>query len=179
MSNARRIVVLASAAALVAGAVALAPHHQSEKPARIRLGVYDSRGVAIAWAGSDFNTIGGKMKELEAAKAAGNQDEVKRLEEWGMMQQRLFHFQGFGRYPVDDYVAALADQLPQLLKDRDLAAIVWLPAAAADDVETVDVTVDLMKLFGMDETKARKMMNEVSTHEPLEFAELYNMDPRD
>lgn len=178
MWNGRRIVVLASAVAVVAGAVALAPHHQPE-PAKVRLGVYDSRGVAIAWAGSDFNTIGEKMKEYERAKSAGNQDEVKRLEEWGLMLQRQLHFQGFGHYPVDEYLVPLGDKLPKLLKDRDLAAIVWAPNAKADNVETVDVTVDLMKLFGMDEAKAKKMMSEVSAHEPLTFAELYNMDPSD
>lgn len=179
MLNARRIVALASAAAVIAGAVALAPHQQSQEPDKVRLGVYDSRGVAIAWAGSEHNTIREKMKEYEQAKAAGNDAEMKRLEEWGQMQQRLLHFQGFGRYPVDEYLAALGDQLPQLLKDRDLAAIVWTPNATADNVETVDVTVDLMKLFGMDEAKAAQMMKEVAGHQPLDFVDLYKMDPRD
>lgn len=178
MLNGRRIVVLISAAAVIAGAVALAPRQQPEVT-KVRLGVYDSRGVAIAWAGSDFNTIGEKMKQYEAAKAAGNDAEVKRLEEWGQMQQRLLHFQGFGHYPVEDYLVAINDRLPQLMKERDLIAIVWAPNATTEAVETVDVTVDLMKLFGMDEAAASKMIKQMSAHKPLEFAELYKMDPRD
>lgn len=175
MFNARRLVVLASAVAVVAGAVAFAPHQQ--EPPKIRLGVYDSRGVAIAWARSDFNTMGEKMKEYEAAKAAGNEAEVKRLEEWGQMQQRLLHFQGFGRYPVDEYLIALDDKLSQLLKDQDLVAIVWTPNAKAESVETVDITADLMASFGMDEADAKKMVSEIAKHKPLEFAELYKMSP--
>lgn len=179
MFNTRGFIVVASAVAVAAAAVALAPQHQNDEPAKVRLGVYDSRGVAIAWARSDYNTIRESMKAYQKAKAEGDEAEQKRLEDWGQMQQRLLHFQGFGHYPVDDYLAAVQDQLPKLLEDRDLVAIVWTPAAKADNVEPVDVTVDLMKMFGMDEAEAAKMAGELAKHEPLDFTTLFNMSPMD
>lgn len=177
MLNRRRIVALASAAAVIAGAVAFAPHQQ--EPTKVRLGVYDSRGVAIAWAGSEYANFNEMRQAYEKAKAAGDTAEQKRLENEGQMQQRLLHFQGFGRYPVDQYLTAIDEKLPQLLKDRDLVAIVWTPNAKADNVELVDVTVDLMKLLGMDEAKAKAMAGEASKRKPLEFAELYELDPKE
>jgi hypothetical protein len=151
----------------------------SESGDTVRLGVYDSRGVAIAWARSEHNDM---RKELDAhrlAEETGDTQTAEALEAWGIMKQRELHFQGFGIHPVDRYVGEVLGELPDLMAERDLDAIVWMSHAQRDRVELVDVTVDLMVLLGMDREAARRTADQMRTVEPLDFATLYGMDPMD
>ena len=59
---------------------------------KVRVGIYDNRAIAIAYAASSFDPVSGKMKEYEAAKQAGDKKRVKELESWGKAHQRLLHF---------------------------------------------------------------------------------------
>ena len=151
---------------------------QSE-PGTVRLGVYDSRGIAVAWVGSPHNDLGARKDEHRRAEEAGDAAKAAALERWGIMKQRELHFQGFGTYPVDRYIADIKDQLPALMSRRELDAIVWMTHARADGVETVDVTVDLMVLLGMDRNAAEHTHQQMRTHDPLDFATLFELDPRE
>jgi hypothetical protein len=144
----------------------------------IRLGTYDSRAIAMAWARSEHNEVHAKMNAHREAKAAGDDATVAELERWGLMKQRELHFQGFGTYPVDACLAPIRDELPALMARKDLDAIVWMVHAQTGRVERVDVTVDLMVLLGMDRGQAVQAANAMRTIEPLDFATLYEMDPR-
>lgn len=143
----------------------------------VRLGVYDSRGIAIAWVRSGHSDLRAKKAAHREAVAAGDEERVAELERWGEMHQRELHFQGFGTYPVDRYIADIREALPALLEDRELDAIVWMAHAHAQDVEVVDVTVDLMVLLGMDRTEAETTAREMRTKTPLGFATLFEMSP--
>lgn len=145
----------------------------------IRLGIYDSRGVAIAWARSEHNDMRAQEKAYRVAKASGDAEKVAELERWGEMQQRKLHFQGFGTYPVDEYLDAINDKLPALLSTHDLAAVVWMAHAHTERVEVVDVTIDIMELLGMERAEAEKMMANLKTTEPLDFTTLFELDPMD
>ncbi len=150
-----------------------------ERDSPVRLGVYDSRGVAIAWVRSEFNDLGEKMDAHRAAKAEGDEQKARTLERWGEMKQRELHFQGFGVYPVDAYLEPIRASLPALLSERELDAIVWRLEARTTRVATVDVTVDLMVLLGMDREEAARMRDGLRRAEPLDFAALYELDPRE
>lgn len=145
----------------------------------VRIGVYDSRGVAIAWAQSEHNDTRGKKAAHQKAADEGDEARVAELERWGAMRQRKMHFQGFGSYPVDAYIAEIRDRLPALLERRGLDAIVWKHHAHRERVEIVDVTVDLMVLLGMDPARAEETAREMSKHQPLDFETLFEMDPMD
>jgi hypothetical protein len=151
----------------------------TEADPAVRLGVYDSRGIAIAWAQSEHSDIREKKAAHREAKAAGDEVKAAALERWGELHQRELHFQGFGSYPVDRYIADIKGELPALLEARGLDAIVWMEHAHAERVEVVDVTVDLMVLLGMDPDAAAKTAGEMKKHTPLDFATLFEMDPRD
>ena len=71
---------------------------------KIRIGVYDSRAVAVAYAPSEWNEkrLKEKMAEMEKAKSAGEAKKIAELEAWGNDQQAKLHRQGFSTAPVDD-----------------------------------------------------------------------------
>jgi hypothetical protein len=115
--------------------------------AKFRIGTYDSRAIAVAYAASRFNPVGSKMKEMQAAKAAGDQAKVKELEEWGQAFQRQLHRQGFGRVPVDDLLAHVKDRIPEAAARAGVQAVMMQCDWAAAGVEIADVTEALVALY--------------------------------
>ena len=117
---------------------------------KVRLGVYDNRAIAMAWVRSKYSPLPTKMKELQQAKAERDEKKTQQLNEWGEMLQPL-HFQGFGKYPVDEYLDQVQEKLPEVMAQHQLDAIVWMCHSHQDHVTIVDVTPDLMRLFGADD----------------------------
>jgi len=116
---------------------------------KIRVGIYDSRAIAVAYAHSDFNEkrLQAKMPEMEKAKAAGDTKKIKELDAWGHAQQHKIHRQGFGTAPVDDILENIKDNLPQIRKQANVIALVskWDKKSLKryKSAELIDVT-DLM-----------------------------------
>ena len=75
------------------------------EPEKVRVGTYDSRAIAVAYASSRFSPVAEKMREFELAKQANDKERVRTLEAWGEKHQRGLHRQGFARVPVDDLLA--------------------------------------------------------------------------
>lgn len=140
-----------------------------------RLGLYDSRAVAIAYAGSPL--MAKSMQVLKdrhrQAKAAGDTKEVSRLEAEGAALQRRLHDQGFGTAPVDDLLGLIADRLPAIRQAAGVTAIVskWDREALArhPDARTRDVTMALVDAFGPSE-KARRNAVEIQSRPPRPHA---------
>ena len=137
------------AIALVGAALVTAFSHgrAQSAPAELRIGTYDSRAVAGAYAASRFNPVAAKMKELEAAKAAHDQHKVAELEAWGPAFQKALHRQGFGRVPVDDLLSQVRDRLPEAARKAGVQAIVFASDWNAESVQVVDVTSEVVELF--------------------------------
>ena len=118
-------------------------------PARERIGVYDSRAVAVAYAGSTFQVK--KMKDLTGqlnkAREAGDINGISRLETAGREWQLNLKRQGFGTAPVDDILAEIASDLPKIQHAAGVTSLVskWneaelhgRPNAVRIDVTTRD-----------------------------------------
>jgi len=124
---------------------------------RRRVGVYDSRAIAVAFVGSAAweATAGKRLAELKAqydkAKADGDRAQMAELEAAGKAQQTLLHKQAFSTAPVDDMLAHIKDQMPAIAKAAGVECIVskWDKAALAEnkDAELVDVTTVLVDAF--------------------------------
>jgi hypothetical protein len=131
-----------------------------------KIGIYDTRAIAVAYAASKFNPVGGKMKEMQAAKAAGDEAKIKELEAWGQAHQRQLHRQGFGRVPVDDLLAHVKERLPEVASRAGVQAITmqcdWIAAAA----EPVDLTDALVALFDPS-PRTLKMVQDMKGKAPL------------
>lgn len=152
--------------------------------AKARIGVYDSRAVAVAFVGSEaYKASRGKelakmREEHDKAKAEGNQKRVAELEAQGKAQQVLLHKQGFSTAPVDDILKHIADKMPEIARSAGVGPIVskWDEAALAKhkSAEQVDVTMALVDAFRPNE-RQRKSAVEIQKHKPISLQQAENL----
>ena len=162
------IAIVFTFAALLA---ALSSVRAQTAPPKLRIGTYDNRAVAVAYAASRFNPVAAKKKELDAAQAAGDQRKVAELEAWGPAHQQALHRQGFGRVPVDDLLAHVRDRLPDAARKAGVEAIVFASDWSAEGVEVVDVTSQIVELFEPSE-RTLATIAELRKHAPLGLDEI-------
>lgn len=141
----------------------------------VRIGVYDNRPVAIAFGHSTHNPVWGKREARKQAFEVGDDAKVAELNAWGESFQRKLHFQGFGRYPVDDLLTHVEDQLPALAERLDLDAIVWICDYQGPGVEVVDVTSELVALFGVSDEQALEWIAQIREVECVDLDTLVGM----
>lgn len=137
----------------------------------IRVGVYDNRAIAIAFASSRFNPVGEKMAEYEKAKAEGDEARADELEAWGEKLQRQLHRQGFARVPVDDLLAHVKDRLPEVAEAADVDVITWHCNYTGSNADVVDVTDELVALFDPSE-RALTWAKQIVEQEPVDLDDL-------
>jgi hypothetical protein len=156
------------------GVLAATPAGDQTQATKVRVGTYDSRAIAVAYAASKFNPVAEKMKEHERAKKAGDAAKVAELEKWGQSHQRMLHFQGFGRVPVKELLEHVKDGVAKVAADRGLSIITADCDYAAADVEVVDVTDDLVELFNPSD-RTREMARKVRDVEPIALTVLADL----
>ena len=118
-----------------------------------RIGVYDSRAVAMAYAGSSFRRQ--KMDDLKArhqlALQAGDQQTAARLQAEGKAWQSALHRQGFGTAPVEDLLVHIQAELPRIQREAGVSQLVskWdlLALARHPVAERIDLTMQLVDAF--------------------------------
>jgi hypothetical protein len=143
-------------------------------PAKVRIGTYDNRAIAVAYAASSFNPVSEKMRDQKEAKAAGDTAKVKELEAWGKNFQRQLHFQGFGHTPVGDLLAPVKEGVASYAAAQNLAAIVMECDYTAPGVETVDVTDALVALYAPT-PKTLENVRMVRAAKPVSLVELADL----
>jgi len=166
-----RATILTLSLTAVALAAAFTSSRAQATSPHVRIGTYDSRAVAIAFVASRFNPVSGKLRELEAAKAAGDERKVAELEAWGPRFQRALHRQGFGRVPVDDLLAHVEERLPDAARKAGVEAIVFASNWSAEGIEVVDVTGEVVALFEPSE-RTLATIAELSRLAPVDLDEL-------
>jgi len=141
---------------------------------KLRVGTYDPRAIAAAYARSDLwnKQLAGKMQEHKQAKADGDEKKVKELEAWGDAQQRRLHRQGFGNEPVDNILAFIKDDLPKVAQDAKVVLIVpkadWHDEASVEVVDVTDRMVDCLNPT----VQTRQVIAELRKHAPVDLGEL-------
>jgi hypothetical protein len=142
-------------------------------PPKFRIGTYDARAVAVAYAHSERNqkAVKEKMQELKDAEAKGDAKRIKELKTWGESHQWLLHMQGFAGAPVEGILAAMKEQLAAAAKAAGVQAIARKADFADDQVEVVDVTDHLVKLFNPSE-KTLKTIRELRQRPAMDMADL-------
>jgi hypothetical protein len=170
---------------LCAGAVLAEEPAVPQSEAKLRIGVYDSRAIAVAFVGSPvYKATNGKkltemMAEHEKAKAEGNQKRIAELEAWGKAQQALLHKQGFSTAPVDNILQQVDDRLPAIKQKADVTVLVskWDKETLAKhpSAELIDVTMDLVDAFNPNE-RQRKSAVEIQKHQPISLEEADKID---
>lgn len=144
--------------------------------ARIRVGTYDSRAIAVAFVGSEaFNKWMVNLKaESDKAKAEGNQKRVTDLEVQAAEQQKLLHKQAFSTAPVDNILEHIKDKIPEIAKAASVGPIVskWDKNALAKykSAELVDVTMALVETLHPNDHQL-KIAKEIQKNPPVPIKE--------
>jgi hypothetical protein len=143
------------------------------EPEPVRVGVFDSRAVAVAYAHSPQNraTLEALIKERDSATDA----KVKAAcEKKGEAMQARLHQQGFSTASVADILAVIEQDLPAIASEAGVDVMVskWDLAYRRDGVEFVDVTSRIIAPFQPDD-RVKKMIAGLEGVEPLS---LYGTD---
>jgi len=140
-----------------------------------RVGVFDSRAVAIACANSpSFNKIPAMLSErMKAAKDKGDKKEIAVIEREGMLHQVMMHEQGFGKGSVIGMIALIKDSIAALAVRENVTLVVskWEVVYSAKNVELVDLTEKVTEFFQPNE-KVKAWLKELPKHEPIKDAYL-------
>ncbi len=163
--------------AILSRAGAEGPGEKAEKP-KLRVGTFDSRAVAVAYAASEQHNrqIKRLMDEHKQAKAAGNTERVKQLEAEGQARQKRLHEQGFSTGSVAKILAEIRDQLPAIAKESGVDVLVskWDVVYQSPSAEFVDVTAAMIKPFGPNERTLR-IVEELKKVAPISLEEAGNI----
>lgn len=146
-----------------------------EKRTLLRVGVYDSRAVAIAYADSTYNEEQyQKLKaELDKAQARGDEEKIKAVKEQGSKSQERKHLQGFGTAPVHELLEPVKDKLPAIAAANEVDIIVskWEFDYLAADAEVKDLTDAVVALFNPGE-KQLEWIRQMKDKAPLSEKEI-------
>lgn len=147
-------------------------------PAKVRVGTFDSRAVAIAYARSAmFAPIMKDWRDkYEKAKAEKNEAVIKECEAWGPNYHKLQMLQGFSTASVADIMEKVKESLPKVAQEAGVGMIVskWELAYSSSSAEIVDVTPHLVKLFNPD-NQTLKILEELSKQPPIPLFEALQM----
>jgi hypothetical protein len=123
---------------------------QTTAPAsKLRVGVYDSRAVAVAYSASSFHDAEMKalQQQLKDAEAARDTKKAEQVKARGKNMQTIAHLQAFSNAPVDNAIAKIGESLPVVAAAAGVDVIVADIDFKSDRVETVDVTNLLVAQF--------------------------------
>lgn len=160
--------VAALALALLAVATEMAPAQTARKI--IRVGVYDSRAIAVAYANSREYQNLMKLVELDYAQAknASNVTRMNDIQKRLQATQRRLDDQTFSTGSVAGVMAILKSSLPHLAREAGVDIIVskYELNYQSLNVETEDVTDKLVALFHTSE-QGWKWAKEIQQKPPL------------
>jgi len=148
------LICVFSLLAVCTAAVAEQPEEKAAGP-QVRVGIFDSRALALAYGRSEpFMQY---VKELKAeyakAVAAGDEKRVKELDAEGPAQQDLLHKQVFSTWPVDNVLEKIKEKIPEIAKQAGVDIIInkWDIVYQQPGIEFIDVTDLMVKPFSPDE----------------------------
>jgi hypothetical protein len=175
-----RIVIFALAALVlgVSSMASAAEDSATNAEKKVRVGVFDSRAVAVAYGSSKFlqERYQQLKKELDKAESSGDKEQAEKIKAEGKAGQERLHQQGFGTASVKKYLELVKDKIPAVAKEANVDFIVskWEVAYQNPAVEIVDITDDLVKVFEPNE-RALKSIQELKKHPPLDEDVIRNM----
>lgn len=175
MMNGKRILFrigLVGAIALAAGvAVESGEKDSAGEPAgALRVGTFDTRAVALAYGRSEgfLASVRELHREAEEAERKGQQKRLEKLEAKGQALQEQLHRQVFGDAPIDDILAELEDELPEVARAAGVDVIVTGLLYAAPGAETTDVTLQMVEPFAPDE-KTLEFIRQLKDRPPVDM----------
>jgi len=149
--------------------------------ATVRVGIYDSRSIAVASAGSEASNrrLSALAAEYEKAKAGADRKRMAELEAEGSGRQKLMHQQAFSTAPVDNILEQIKDRLPAIMANAGVSALVskWDKAGLArhKGAQLVDVTPALVDAFHPSDRQRQRAL-EIQKHDPISLEQAGSID---
>ena len=147
----------------------------AKSTAGITLGTYDSRVMAIAYYRSDDfkQNVADVREQHAAAKEAGDQETMNRLERMMVDGQARTHKQGFGTAPIPEILELMKDEIPHIAQEAGVDVLVckWDVLYQKQDSPSMDLSLRLAQHFNPDKATL-KILKEISTTDPVPLAEL-------
>jgi hypothetical protein len=146
----------------------------------VKVGTYDSRAVAIAYAGSSFcqKYLAGLHKRHKAAKAAGDKKEMSKVEAEAKTHQKQLHMQGFSTAPVDKLLSHIKEQLPDIKKKAAVDIIVskWDKKSLDKykSSEKKDITMLLVTAYRPN-ARTIKIVKQIQARKPIPLKQVENI----
>ncbi len=147
-------------------------------PPRPKIGTFDSRAIAIAYAnsaeGSQF--INGLRAEMAKARESRNDSLVRAVSEKGRVHQVLMHLQGFSVGSVSEILKKHAPEMKEVARAAGVEALVskFELAYLGNGIDTVDVTLPMVKLFDPSE-RALVWVADLAHQPPLPMFDILAM----
>lgn len=171
---ARSVSSLSIALVLAAAAVGSCLLPPPSPPRAVKVGVYDSRAVAVAFAHSAQNraVLEDLVRRRDEAKKANADADVAALEARGAALQERLHRQGFSTASIADILKSIERELPAIAQAADVDVLMskWDVAYRAEDIEFVDVTNAMLAPFAPTD-QVRTMIDSLLEQEPLPLYE--------
>jgi uncharacterized membrane protein (DUF106 family) len=141
----------------------------------LRIGVYDSRAIAVAWGNSaEFQkTLESVTADYKKAKEAKDDKRIKEIETQMKARQRRAHEQGFSTGSVAPIMASIKASLPAVAKKAGVDVIVskWEVNYQSPGIKVVDVTDDLVALFHVS-AKGLEWAKGIKSQQPLPIEQI-------
>ena len=147
---------LAALAMLAATAMAQTPQWT------IRVGTFHKPSVVTAFYRSPLwaEQIKQKMAERDAARIANDPKKIQELEAWGTSHQEMAHQQLAGEASIANILDSLAGAMPEIARRAGVAVIAVDLVYTGPNIETVDVTAQLLDWLQADE-RTRNIVREL------------------
>ena len=146
-----------------------------DKTSEVRVGIYNSRLVGLAYGRSEAHGkyVESVKAEHKQAKADNDTTKMQELETTMELAQKLMHWQVFGNFPIRDIMEKIADKLPGIAEKAGVDIIVskWDISFQKSDVEFVDVTEHIVALFNPDE-KTQMIMKQMESQPVVPWEDL-------
>ena len=156
------------------------PAGSDDSAAKLRVGVFDSRAVALAYyrSAAHMDQIREMKREHAEAKKNGDEERAEELSQKGQRSQHLAHLQGFGTYRIDDLLERIKDGIPGIAEEAGVDIIVskWDLVHSAPAVELVDVTLQMVKPFDPSPETLKMIAEELPKVDPVPLEELEKHD---
>jgi hypothetical protein len=169
----RRNLICSLCTTMVLGLTLCAVGESQPTKQKIRIGVFNTRAVALAYGRSKMGMeeINKLIAEAKEAKEKGDKKKFQKLDAELRMWQDKAHWQVFSVCNIDDILAHIRPHYEEIAKKAGVIVIVEQAVYTDKNVEVVDVTELMAEQFGPDE-KTQKIMKDIMKHPPLSFEQM-------
>ncbi|MGB7056008.1 MAG: hypothetical protein WBE28_11890 [bacterium] len=148
----------------------------------VRIGVYDSRAIAIAHGNSNEGRefIMSLMSEMSKAKADKNDSLMQHIEKKAKMYQVLSHLRAFSVGSVADILEKHKAEVDQVAKEAGVQVVVskFELIYTGSGVEIIDVTIPLARIFKPSD-QAMQTISGIQEHEVMLMLDVLMIPPEE